>query len=110
MLSGCFGYNIVKIKTEVQQESVPILYCPKPDIPERPSLPIQHMTPEQLALDGEIAKHYKATVKVLQSHVIVLEKELDSYNITNDAYEKLKSEIINKIKNGQFDPIVSRTE
>jgi len=91
MLSGCFFGN-KPIKTETQETLVTILYCPKPPETTRPDLPIHDMTPEQVADDGEVAKHYKATIKVLQGYAEELEKTLKNYDMSNEAYEKLRQE------------------
>lgn len=103
LLVGCSNKPI-KVKTEVQESFVPLLYCPKPSVPSHPTLPIHNMTAEQMAKDGEVVKHYKATIKLLQGHIGVLELQLKQYNMSNEAYDKLKSELIDKIKNGKLKP------
>jgi len=100
-LSGCIWNNV---KTNVQEVKVPILYCPAPTHHLRPELPIQHMTPKQLASDGEVVKRYKATVVVLLGYASILEQELDKYNDTSASYKQMKNDVLEKIKKGKIDP------
>lgn len=95
MLMGCTSQSI---KTEAQETYVPILYCPKPPEIKRPVLPIFQMTPDQLNNGGEIVKHYKASIIVLQGYAIELEKALQQYDNVNSSYDELRHELINSIK------------
>ena len=88
-LSGCAGKQI-RIRSEVQEVQVPLLYCPAPAEMVQPSLPIHQMTPEQLADEGEVVKHYKATVRVLLGYIGELETSLESYDTANEAYDELR--------------------
>ena len=72
---GCGGKQI-RIRSEVQEVQVPLLYCPAPPELSEPQLPIQNMSPQQLADQGEVVKHYKATVKTLLGYIDELEKGL----------------------------------
>lgn len=89
LLSGCAGKQI-RIRSEVQEVQVPLLYCPAPAEMTQPLLPIHQMTPDQLADEGEVAKHYKATVRVLLGYIGELETSLKSYDATNEAYDELR--------------------
>ena len=88
LLVGCGGQ--IRIRSEVQEVQVPLLYCPAPPVISRPDLPIQNMTPEQLANSGELVKHYRATVRALLGYSGELETALGSYDTTNKAYEELR--------------------
>ena len=88
-VSGCAGKQI-RIRSEVQEVHVPLLYCPAPPELSQPALPIHSMTPEQLLDEGEVAKHYKATVRILLGYVGELETALESYDATNEAYDELR--------------------
>jgi hypothetical protein len=88
-VSGCAGKQI-RIRSEVQEVQVPLLYCPAPAELIRPQLPIHMMTPEQLADEGEVVKHYKATVRVLLGYIEELETSLESYDSANEAYDELR--------------------
>lgn len=90
LVSGCAGKQI-RIRSEVQEVQVPLLYCPAPPELNQPVLPIQEMTEEQKADPGEVAKYYKATVRALLGYVGELEKALDSYDATNEAYDELRN-------------------
>ena len=81
------------IRTEVQKQYVDVLYCPAPPEISRPVLPIHTITPEEKQNDGEIAKHYKATVKTLQGYAIELESIVDKQKEINKAYEDKKKEL-----------------
>jgi len=91
LLVGC-GKE-VSIITETQDRYVNVLYCPAPPEISRPELPIQHMTTEQEASDGEVAKHYKATVKTLIGYSKELEKVIDNQKKINKAYIDKKKEL-----------------
>ena len=82
LMTGCASKQ-VRIRSEVQEVQVPLLYCPAPPVISEPSLPIHNMTPDQLADDGEVVKHYKATVKTLIGYIDELEKGLQSYDETS---------------------------
>lgn len=89
-LIGC-GSNQVRIRTEVQEVYVPLLYCPAPPVIERPILPIHQMTEEQLQDPGIVVQHYKATVKILQGYSEELETTVKQYDKANDAYQELRT-------------------
>ena len=94
MLFGCAcNKETIKIKTEVQIQKVDILYCPAPPEIARPVLPIHQMTPVQKQNAGEVAKHYKATVKTLMGYSKELEKVVDKQKEINTEYEKKKTEL-----------------
>ena len=95
LLYGCAGQTI---KTEAQETYVPILFCPAPPVIGRPELPIHQMSPTQINSSGEIVKHYKASVIVLQGYAVELEKALKQYENTNEAYDDLRKELINDIE------------
>lgn len=88
-ISGCAGKQI-RIRSEVQEVQVPLLYCPAPADLQQPPLPIHQMTPEQRADAGEVVKHYKATVRVLLGYIEELETSLESYDSANEAYDELR--------------------
>jgi len=94
LLVGCTcGDKNVRIVTETQDRYVDVLYCPAPPEIERPPLPIHNMTPEQEMKDGEVAKHYKATVKTLMGYSKELEKVVDNQKQINKAYVDKKKEL-----------------
>lgn len=90
ILFGCAEKRVL----DIQEVKVPILYCPKPAVVERPSLPIINI--REMDTPGEVAKKYKATVKVLQDYSIQLEEIVKSYNDVNMSYEELRSKMETK--------------
>ncbi len=101
---GCGGKQI-RIRSEVQEVQVPLLYCPAPPVISEPSLPIHNMTPDQLSDDGEVVKHYKATVKTLIGYIDELEKGLESYNETSEEYGKLREKFLSDWKKESEDTV-----
>ena len=95
----------IRIRTEVQEVYVPLLYCPAPIELVRPTLPIHMMTPEQANNPGEVAKHYKASIIILQGYSMELERSLKTYDDTNKAYDALKEKMQRELK---FDGIITR--
>lgn len=89
-LTACMESAPVRVRTEVQEQFVPLLYCPAPKWEglERPELPIDGITAEDSP--GEVAKRYKATVRALQDHARRLERALEEYDTTNETYEELR--------------------
>lgn len=83
-----------KVVTETIEVKVPLLYCPAPPKIVKPELPILQMTDEQAAIDGEIAKHYKATIRVLIQYAKDQKMALDEYENISSSYDKLKKEIV----------------
>jgi len=92
VLTGCAS-NPVPVVTDTIEVHVPLLYCPAPPIISRPDLPIHNMTPAQQADDGEVAKHWKATIRVLIDHSKNQEAALDEYNNINMSYEELRKQM-----------------
>jgi len=92
-LFGCACNETITIKSEVQIQKVDVLYCPAPPEIMRPALPIHQMTPVQKQNPGEVAKHYKATVKTLMGYSKELEKVVDKQKEINTEYEKKKNEL-----------------
>jgi len=95
-LYGC-GTQAIKTETETVEVVRPILYCPHVDMKkvDRPtSLPIDHITKD--TSDGEVAKLYKATIKVLVDYTNRLELILQEYNSFNKSYEELTEELKQK--------------
>lgn len=95
LITGCAGPQ-VRLKTEVQESYVPILYCPAPPVVERPELAIEKLTPELLEHPGEVVKHYKATIIQLQGMVRELEEVLNQYDQNNEAYKELEKQFKEK--------------
>jgi len=91
-LVGCGGQN-VKITTKTKKVYVDVLYCPAPPVVTRPELPIHNMTAEQMQQDGEVAKHYKATVNSLLGYSKELEKIVNNQKEINRAYVDKKKEL-----------------
>lgn len=89
-LTACMP-GTVKLRTEVQQVYVPLLYCPAPPAVERPALPIYELQAEDAEDPGKVVVHYKATVKVLEGYVTELEAILLQYDQSNEAYEDLRN-------------------
>lgn len=86
LLVGCTNQPI-RVKTETQQVKVPILYCPAPPIIEKPLLPIHQMNEQQKNNQGEVAKHYAATIKMLFGYIKQLELALQLYDQANKDYD-----------------------
>ena len=101
---GCGGKQI-RIRSEVQEVQVPLLYCPAPPGISEPSLPIHNMTPEQLADEGEVVKHYKATVKTLLGYIDEQQKALESYNEASEEYGKLREKFLSDWKKESEDTV-----
>ena len=91
-LTACVSTPI-KVKTEVQETLVPVLYSPAPPIILRPELPIHQITDEELKEDGMVAKYYKATIKTLLGYSQELEEALGEYGKINKAYEEERKNV-----------------
>ena len=74
-IAGCA--TPVRIKTDVQEVFVPVLFCPAPPKIERPELPIEQLGNGKKSA-GEIVKLYGATVRVLQGYAEELETALNN--------------------------------
>lgn len=96
--TGC-GKMFVR---DTQVQYVPILYCPDPPTVVRPELPIHNMSPEQKRVPGEVAKHYKATVRSLLGYSEDLESIIRYYNEADKEYEDLRLELEEAINSGTF--------
>ena len=92
VLFGC-SCKETTIKCEVQERYVDVLYCPAPPDIQRPVLPIHTITAEEEKQDGEVVKHWKATVKSLMGYSKELEKVVDNQKEINKAYELKKQEL-----------------
>jgi len=97
-VTACGGGKQIRIRSEVQEVQVPLLYCPAPPVISEPSLPIHNMTPEQLADEGEVVKHYKATVKTLIGYIDELQQGLESYDATSKEYGDLREKFLSDWK------------
>jgi len=86
----------IHLNTDVKETLVPIIYSPAPPEIERPKLPIQHMTDEELKSDGTVVKYYKATVKTLIGYSKELEKALAEYDKINKAYKEREGSLKKK--------------
>jgi hypothetical protein len=91
ILVGC-GNKQIRIRSEIQEVQVPLLYCPAPPTTNQPILPIHEMSPDQLNDNGEIVKYYKASMLVLLGYIEELETSLQSYDATNEAYDELRKQ------------------
>lgn len=94
LLAGCQSAP-VKLRTETVEVFKPILYCPAPNWEgiDRPiPLAIDGITPDMSA--GEVAKRYKASIIQLQDYADRLEKSLEKYDSTSEAYEELKEQFL----------------
>lgn len=94
LLAGC-GSSPVKLRTETVEVFKPILYCPAPNWNEldRPEpLAIDMITPDMEP--GEVAKRYKATIIQLQDYADRLQRALEKYDSTNEAYKELRKQFI----------------
>lgn len=85
------GPGTIKLRTEVQQVYVPLLYCPAPPDILRPTLAIHSLSEEDAGDPGKVAMHYKATVKQLEGYVTELEAIVKQYDKVNDEYEELRN-------------------
>lgn len=88
-LAAC-GPGTVKLRTEVQQVYVPLLYCPAPPDIMRPVLPIHALTDEDADDPGKVVVHYKATVLILEGYITELETIVNQYDKSNAEYEELR--------------------
>jgi len=99
LLAGC-GAQPIKINTSVKETYVPIMYSPAPPDIQRPILPIQQITDDELKQDGMVVKYYKATIITLIGYSKELQKALDKYGEINKAYkaeaDKIKEKLGNK--------------
>lgn len=95
LIGGCAN-DPIRIRAEVQESFVPVLFCPAPTMPDRPTLFIKQMTPSQLSNPGEVAKHYSATVQQLLGYARQLELELQKYDTSNEAYKDLQGRMNQK--------------
>lgn len=82
LLAGCPS---PVIKTAGERVVIPVPYVPEPPKTDRPALPIDNITPEKLEQDGEVVKHYKATIVALQGYAEELERIIENYR--NQAKE-----------------------
>lgn len=94
MLTGCSNKKH-RIRNQVQEVQVPLLYCPAPPQLSQPALPIHIMTSQQKSSSGELVKHYKATIQSLFGYIDELEQALESYNNANKSYDDLRKELEN---------------
>lgn len=95
MLTGC-GVFKTRIETDTKEVLIPVISCPAPPVVGRPELPIQTMTPEQKQSDGEVVKHYKATVKALLDYSEALEAVVDHYDGINKMTEDVRTQLEKK--------------
>ena len=56
------------------------------------------MSPQQLEDQGEVVKHYKATVKTMLGYIDELEKALQSYDETSKEYGELREKFLSDWK------------
>lgn len=105
-LNGC-GSQPIKFTTDVKETLVPIVYSPAPPKIDRPELPIQQMTDDQLKSDGEVVKYYKATVKTLIGYSLELEKALDKYDKINKAYKAEENNLRDKFGNEKINKLLT---
>ena len=98
--TGCMP-GTVKLRTEVQQVYVPLLYCRAPPDILRPALPIHQLTDADADDPGKVVVHYKATVKVLEGYITELEAIVKQYDQSNAAYEELRKRFEEQWK-GEF--------
>ena len=92
LLVGC-GDRLTKVDCQTKEVYKEVMYCPAPPDTTRPILPIHAMTPEKEAVDGEVVKNWKATVKVLQGYIIELETIIEAQREINRVYEEKKKEL-----------------
>jgi hypothetical protein len=95
LLSGCSIFDR-PIKTEIQQVKIPVMVCPKPDMPDRPELLIHNIPMDDLESPGKIVKYYEATIQQLLFYSYELEtlmkvyQNLNTNDVINDS--ELKSD------------------
>jgi hypothetical protein len=86
LLTGCAGFK----QTEFVEVSKPVLACPPPPGLNRPSLAIEHLTPEDRANYGKVAQAYKATVLQLRHYAEEMEYILDAYQGISKDYDEVR--------------------
>lgn len=87
----------VKLRTETVEVFKPVLYCPAPNYEglDRPDpLAIESITPNMEP--GEVAKRYKAAIRQLQDYADRLERSLQKYDSTSEAYDELREQFMNQ--------------
>lgn len=104
ILSGCSTTQHLTTKTV--PVGVPLLYSPAPAKIDRPELPHLTMTPEQLSSDGEVVKHYAASLQALLGYSEQLEKQLSLYQDIHDAYAEQRAKLIKQWKEKTGEDIV----
>lgn len=84
LLSGCglFGRKSEKQVETIYVDRVVTAQPRKPNIPQRPRLPVEDLTPEQMKDQGEVAKAIKASVKAIEGYVTQLETILEGVGTT----------------------------
>lgn len=92
-LVGCES-TPVKTETETVEVLKPVLYCPAPDssILEKPHLPIHNITPQMSP--GEVAKHYKATIRVLIDYSKRQGMTLEQYKQFSEQLDQQHRELL----------------
>jgi len=88
-LTAC-GPGTIKLRTEVQEVYVPLLYSPAPPEITRPELPISELTDEDIEDPGKVVIYYKATVKILEGYITELETIVNQYDRASDEYKELR--------------------
>lgn len=81
------------IKKDIQKVYIAVPVVPEVQKPSRPELPIDQMTPDQKSSDGEVAKHYAATVKALQGYIFELEEIVNEIIAARKQTEVIRKEI-----------------
>lgn len=95
IISGCA--NPLKVKGEIQEVKVPLLYCPAPATfnLKRPILAIHQLSDQDLRSEGKVSQAYAADILQLIGYTKQLEQVLEYYDDANVAYEELEQRLRN---------------
>lgn len=93
-MAGCASQSVKPLTTVCEKEYVSVLDVPAPPVLVRPDFPLDTITAEQLASDGELAKYMTASVVTLEDYTIILEKVIADYQKKHDEAEAMRKEII----------------
>lgn len=74
---GCA--NTETIKTETQEVKIPVLFCPKPNIPPRPNLLFNNIPESELNNHGRVVQYFEGSIQQLLFYIYELETILKLY-------------------------------
>lgn len=102
LLSACAIKGPGTLTEVCTKETVPVVSVPAPPKIDRPDFPLDNLTPDILASQGEMAKRYVAAVKTLEDYSIELEAVIADYQKKHDEAQV----IANQIKSDIASPVI----